>query len=87
MKRLSFSLFLDAPPPLHRPEMPFTYSDFIGTFLQPYMGVILNRKMVFIFQISCILVLIFPNFMTYFPKCEGKGSFPKSQIKSQTYVV
>ena len=57
-------------------------SDFIGTFLPPYMGVIPNPKMVFIFPISCILVLIFPIFMTYFPKCEGKGSFPKSQIKS-----
>ena len=24
----------------------------------------------------------FPNFSKYFPKCEGKGSFLKSQIKS-----
>ena len=32
-------------------------------------------------QIS-ILVLIFPIFMIYFPKCERKGSFPKSQMKS-----
>ena len=38
--------------------------------------------MVFIFPISCILVLIFPFFMIYFLKCAGKGSFPKSQIKS-----
>ena len=51
-------------------------------YIQPYMGVIPNPKMAFIFQISCILVLIFPIFMIYFPKCEGKGSFPKSQIKS-----
>ena len=46
------------------------------------MGVIPNRKMAFIFPISCILGLIFPIFITYFPKCEGKGSFSKSQIKS-----
>ena len=26
----------------------------------------------------------FPNFIKYFPKCEGKGSFLKSQIKSLT---
>ena len=57
-------------------------SDFIWPFLTPYMGVIPNPKMVFIFPISCILVLIFPFFMIYFPKCAGKGSFPKSQIKS-----
>ena len=55
---------------------------FIWPFLTPYMGVIPNPKMVFIFPISCILVLIFPFFMIYFPKCAGKGSFPKSQIKS-----
>ena len=30
----------------------------------------------------CILALIFPILMKYFPKCSGKGSFPKSQIKS-----
>ena len=46
------------------------------------MGVIPNPKMTFIFPIACILVLIFPIFMIYFPKCEGKGSFPKSQIKT-----
>ena len=57
-------------------------SDFIWPFLPPYMGVIPNPKMAFIVPISCILVLIFPFFMIYFPKCEGKGSFPKSQIKS-----
>ena len=44
------------------------------------MGVIPNTKMAFIFPISCILVLIFPIFMINFPKWEGKGSFPKSQI-------
>ena len=34
------------------------------------------------FPISCILVLIFPIFMIYFPKCEGKGSLPKSKIQA-----
>ena len=46
------------------------------------MGVIPNPKMAFIFPISCILALIFPILIQYFPKCVGKGSFPKSQIKS-----
>ena len=46
------------------------------------MGVISNPKMAFIFPISCILALIFPILIKYFPKCVGKGSFPKSQIKS-----
>ena len=46
------------------------------------MGVIPNPKMAFIFPISCILALIFPILIIYFPKCVGKGSFPKSQIKS-----
>ena len=36
-------------------------SDFIWPFLGPYMGVIPNPKMAFIFPISCILALIFPN--------------------------
>ena len=45
------------------------------------MGVIPNPKMAFIFPISCILALIFPIFIKYFPKYEGKGSFPKSQNK------
>ena len=40
--------------------------------------------MAFIFPISCILALIFPILIKYFPKCVGKGSFPKSQIKSLT---
>ena len=57
-------------------------SDFIWPFLRPYMGVIPNPKMAFIFPISCILALIFPILIKYFPKCVGKGSFPKSQIKS-----
>ena len=57
-------------------------SDFIWPFLRPYMGVIPNPKMAFIFPISCILALIFPILIIYFPKCVGKGSFPKSQIKS-----
>ena len=46
------------------------------------MGVIPNPKMAFIFPISCILALIFPILIKYFPKCVGEGSFPKSQIKS-----
>ena len=57
-------------------------SDFIWPFLRPYMGVIPNPKMAFIFPIPCILALIFPILIKYFPKCVGKGSFPKSQIKS-----
>ena len=51
------------------------------------MGVIPNPKMAFIFPISCILALIFPILIKYFPKCVGKGSFPKSQIKSLTDVL
>ena len=51
------------------------------------MGVIPNPKMAFIFPISCILALIFPNLIKYFPKCVGKGSFPKSQIKSLLYEI
>ena len=62
------------------------YSDFIWPFLRPYMGVIPNPKMAFIFPISCILALIFPILIKYFPKCVGKGSFPKSQIKSLGYA-
>ena len=50
------------------------------------MGVIPNPKMAFIFPISCILALIFPILIKYFPKCVGKGSFPKSQIKSLTLI-
>ena len=46
------------------------------------MGVIPNPKIAFIFPISCILALIFPILIKYFPKWEGKGSFLKSQIKS-----
>ena len=38
----------------------YTYSDFIWPFLRPYMGVIPNPKMAFIFPTSCILALIFP---------------------------
>ena len=51
------------------------------------MGVIPNPKMAFIFPISCILALIFPILINYFPKCVGKGSFPKSQIKSLKYAI
>ena len=43
-------------------------SDFIWPFLLPYMGVIPNPNVAFIFQISCILVIIFPIFMIYFIK-------------------
>ena len=57
-------------------------SDFIWPFLPTYMGVIPNPKMAFIFPISWILEIIFPIFMKYFPKCSGKGSYQKSQIKS-----
>ena len=63
------------------------FSDFIWPFLRPYMGVIPNPKMVFIFPISCILALIFPIVIKYFPKCEGKGSFLKSQIKSLVLII
>ena len=62
-------------------------SDFIWPFLRPYMGVIPNSKMAFIFPISYILALIFPILIKYFPKCEGKGSFLKSQIKSLLEVL
>ena len=62
-------------------------SDFIRPFLTPYMGVIPNPKMAFIFPISCILVLIFPFFYIYFPKTEGKSSFPKFQIKSRVVTI
>ena len=63
-------------------KMLIVHSDFIWPFLRPYMGVIPNPKMAFIFPISCILALIFPILIKYFPKCVGKGSFPKSKIKS-----
>ena len=46
------------------------------------MGVIPNPKMAFIFPISCILALIFPILIKYFHKCEEKGSFLRSHIKS-----
>ena len=65
----------------------YNLSDSIWAFLPPYMGVIPNPKMTFIFPISYILVLIFPIFIIYFPKCEGKGSFPKSEIKSQKFTL
>ena len=38
-------------------------SDFVWPSVPPYMGVIPNPKMAFIFPISCILVLIFPIFI------------------------
>ena len=46
------------------------------------MGIVSNPKMAFNFPISCILALIFPITIKYFPKCEGQGSFLKSQIES-----
>ena len=65
----------------------YSISDFIWPFLPPYMGVIPNSKITFIFPISCILVHIFPIFMIYFPKCEEKGSFPIPQIKSLSIIL
>ena len=62
-------------------------SDFIWPFLRPYMGVIPNPKMAYIFPISCILALIFPILLKYFPKYEGKGSFLIFQIKSLLRLV
>ena len=62
----------------------FANSDFIWPFLGLYMGAISKSKMAFIFQISCILALIFPILIKYFPKCEG--TFLKSQIKSLAKV-
>ena len=38
--------------------------------------------MTFIFPISFILVVIFPISLIYIPKCKGKCSLPKSQIKA-----
>ena len=58
------------------------FSDFIWPILRPFMGVIPNLKIAFIFPISCIFRTYFPNFIKYFPKCERKGSFLKSQLKS-----
>ena len=50
------------------------------------MGFIPDPKMTFIFPISCILVLIFLFFMIRFPKCEGKGSLPKSKKNHCIYL-
>ena len=63
------------------------HSDFIWPFLRPYMGVIPNPKMDFIFPNSRILALIFPILIKYFHKCEGTGSFLKSQIKSLLHRI
>ena len=57
-------------------------SDFIWPFYRLIWELFSIKKMAFILPISCILVLIFSIFMIYFPNCDGKGSFPKSQIKS-----
>ena len=81
---LQFILFYKLGP--HSVHINFDYhiyvSDFIWPFLRSYMGVIPNPKMAFIFPISCILALIIPILIKYFPKSEGKGGFLKSQIKS-----
>ena len=61
-----------------------TCSDFIWPFLAPYRGTILNQKMAYIFPILCILGIIFLKSLRNFLKCKGKGSFPKSKIKSLT---
>ena len=75
-------LYEDKSLALRARDLIFFTSDFIWPFLRPYMGVIPNPKMAFIFPISCILALIFPILLKYFPKCEEKGYFPKSQINS-----
>ena len=56
-------------------------------FLAPYRSTIPNQKMAYIFPILCILGIIFPKSLRNFPKCKGKGSFPKSQIKSLPTVA
>ena len=78
-----YSMILD----LKSLESSLELSNFIWPFLRPYMGVIPNPKMVFIFPISCIFALVFPIVIKYFPICEGKGSFLKSQIKSLELVL
>ena len=40
---------------------------FIWSFLRPYMEVIPNPKLVFIFPNTCILALIFPVLINIFP--------------------
>ena len=50
------------------------------------MGVIPSPKMAF-FPNFMNFGTDFPFFMIYFPKCEGKGSFPKSQINSLDVIV
>ena len=45
---------------------------FIWPFLPPYMEVIPNQKMAFIFPILCILVLPFPFFLYIFPNVMEK---------------
>ena len=47
-------------------------SDFIWPFLQPYMRVIPNPKIAFIFPISCILALIFPILINISPNVKEK---------------
>ena len=53
-------------------------SDFIWPFIPPYKGVIPNQKMANIFPFWGL----FSQNLKNFPKCKGKGSFPKSLIKS-----
>ena len=59
-------------------------SDFIWPFLWPYMRAI--PKGLHFPNFMCILALIFPILIKHFPKCEGKCSFLKSQIKSLSEI-
>ena len=56
----------------HRQKKNRSPSDFIWPFLWPYMGVIPNPKMAFIFPISCILALIFQFLIKNFPNVKEK---------------
>ena len=59
-------------------------SDFIWPFLPPYMykGVIPYPKIGLYFPNFVFFGDFFPNSLRKIPICKGKGSFPKSQIKS-----
>ena len=59
----------------------FISCDFLAIFMALY-GSHSQSNMAFISPISCILAVIFPILINYFPKCEGKGSFLKSQTNS-----
>ena len=60
--------------------------DFIWPFVTPYMRVIPNPTIAF-FPNFMYFSSYFPIFIIYFPKCEGKGSVPKSQINSLDVIV